>query len=60
LRLSEFMYFTAYALAGLVLSFSSFFFMLLETYGLQLQHLSPYSITLVVVFVHLYEMYIGV
>jgi hypothetical protein len=35
----------------------SFFFMLLEHYGLQLHHLLPHSITLVAIFVHLYEMY---
>jgi hypothetical protein len=39
---------------------SSFFLMLLEFYGLQLQHLSPNSITLVAIFVHLYEMFVGV
>jgi hypothetical protein len=37
--------------------FSSFIFMLLEYYDLQLQHLSPHSITLVVIFIHLYDMY---
>jgi hypothetical protein len=35
----EFILFTSYTLAGLVLPFSSFFFMLLEWYGLQLHHL---------------------
>jgi hypothetical protein len=54
----EFIFFTSYALSGLVLSFSSF--TLLEIYGLQLHHLSPHSITLVAIFVHLYEMYVGV
>jgi hypothetical protein len=53
------MHFTAYALVGLVHMFSSFFFTLLETYGLQLQHLMPHSITLVAVFMHLYKMYVG-
>jgi hypothetical protein len=33
--------------------------MLLEYYGLQLQHLSPNSIALVAIFVHLCEMYMG-
>jgi hypothetical protein len=42
-----------------MLPFSSFF-MLLETYDLKLHHLSPHSIMLVVIFVHLYEMYVGV
>jgi hypothetical protein len=60
LRPGEFVYFTAYALAGLVPPFSSFFFTLLEAYGLQLQHLSPHSITLVAVFMHLHELYVGV
>jgi hypothetical protein len=57
----EFIFFTSYALSRLVLSFSSsFFFTLLEICGLQLHHLSPHSITLVAIFVHLYEMYVGV
>jgi hypothetical protein len=34
--------------------------MLLEFYGLQLQHLSSNSITLVAIFVHLCEMFVGV
>jgi hypothetical protein len=56
----DFVFFSAYALAGLVPPVSSFFLMLLEVYGLQLQHLSPNSITLVVIFVHLCEMFVGV
>jgi hypothetical protein len=52
--------FSAYALSGLVLPFSSFFFMLLEHYGLQFQHLLLHSIVLVVIFGHLYEMYVCV
>jgi hypothetical protein len=34
--------------------------MLLEHYELQLQHLSPHSITLVVIFAHFCEMFVGV
>jgi hypothetical protein len=56
----DFVFFSAYTLAGLVPPVSSFFPMLLEFYGLQLQHLSPNSITLVVIFVHLSEMFVGV
>jgi hypothetical protein len=57
----EFIFFTSYALAGLTLSMSSFFFFtLLENYGLQLHHLSPHSFTLVAIFVHLCEIYVGV
>jgi hypothetical protein len=56
----DFIFFSAYALAGLVPPVSSFFLMLLEFYGLQLQHLSPNSITLVAIFVHLCEMFVGV
>jgi hypothetical protein len=55
----DFVYFSLYALAGLVLPLSSFL-MLLEHYGLQLQHLSPHSITLVAVFAHFCEMFMGV
>jgi hypothetical protein len=58
--LEDFVFFVTYALAGLVLPLSSFFLTLLEYYGLQLQHLSPNSITLVAIFVHFYEMFVGV
>jgi hypothetical protein len=47
-------------LVGLVPPLSSFFLMLLEYYRLQQQHLSPNSIALVAIFVHLCEMYVGV
>jgi hypothetical protein len=60
MRPDEFIYFASYVLSGLVLTFSSFLFILLEPYGLQLQHLSLHSITLVAIFVHLYEMYVCV
>jgi hypothetical protein len=59
-QLGDFIYFSVYALAGLVSSFSSFFLVLLEHYGLQLQHLSLHSITLVVIFTHFCEMFVGV
>jgi hypothetical protein len=49
-----------YVLAGLVPLLSSRFLMLLEHYGLLLQHLSPHSIMLVVIFVHFCEMFVGV
>jgi hypothetical protein len=60
MRLGDFVFFVTYALAGLVPPLSSFFLTLLEYYGLQLHHLSPNSIALVVIFVHLCEMYVGV
>jgi hypothetical protein len=60
MRSGDFIFFTAYTLAELVPPLSSFFLTLLEYYRLQLQHLSPNSITLVVIFVHLCEMYVGV
>jgi hypothetical protein len=60
MRPRDFIFFAAYALVGLVPSLSSFFLTLLEYYGLQLQHLSPNSIALVAIFVHLCEMYVGV
>jgi hypothetical protein len=59
MRPGDFVFFAAYALAGLVPPLS-FFLTLLEYYGLQLQHLSPNSIALVAIFVHLCEMYVGV
>jgi hypothetical protein len=55
----DFIYFSSYALAGLVSPLSSFFLVLLKHYGLRLQHLSPHSITLVVVFAHFCEMFMG-
>jgi hypothetical protein len=57
---NEFIFFSSYALSGLVLPFFSFFFTLLETYDLQLHHLSPHFITLVAIFIHLCEMCMGV
>jgi hypothetical protein len=59
MRPRDFIFFAAYALAGLVPSLSSFL-TLLEYYGLQLQHLSPNSIALVAIFIHLCVMYVGV
>jgi hypothetical protein len=51
--------FSCYAAAGLVPPVSSFLFTLLEFYGLQLQYLSPHSLILVVIFIHLCEMFIS-
>jgi hypothetical protein len=59
MRPEDFVFFAAYALAGLVPSLSSFFLTLLEYYGLQLQHLSANSIAVVAIFVHLCEMFMG-
>jgi hypothetical protein len=56
----HFVFFSSYAPSRLMLPLSSFFFMLLEHYGLQLQQLSPPSITLVVIFVHFCKMFMGV
>ena len=56
----EFVLFIGHAMARQALPLSSFFLLLLEAYGLQLQHLTPYSITQVVIFVHLCEMFVGV
>jgi hypothetical protein len=54
----DFVFFAAYALAGLVPPLSSFL-MPLEYYGIQLQHISPNSITLVAIFIHFCEMFVG-
>jgi hypothetical protein len=56
----DFVVFSLYALSGLMPPLSSFFFMLLEHYGLQLPHLSPHSITMVSMFVHFCQMFVGV
>jgi hypothetical protein len=55
----DFMYFSAYAMSGFMHPIS-FLFMVLEYYGLQLQHLSLQSIMLMAIFVHLCEMYVCV
>jgi hypothetical protein len=60
MRVGDFVFFAAYALAGLVPPLSSFFLTLLEYYGLHLQHLSPNSIALVAIFIQLYEIFLGV
>jgi hypothetical protein len=60
MRPGDFVFFAVYALAGLVPPLSSFFLTLLEYYGLQLQYLSPNSIALVAILIHLCEMYVGV
>jgi hypothetical protein len=60
MRSGDFVFFVAYALAGLVPPLSSFFLTLLEYYGLQLQHLSPNFVVLVAIFVHLCEKFVGV
>ena len=60
MRPGDFIFFVTYALARLVPTLSSFFLTLLEYYGLQLQHLSPNSIALVAIFIHLCKMYVGV
>ena len=44
LQPGEFMLFISYISCGLGLPISSFFMLLLEDYGLQLQHLTPHSI----------------
>jgi hypothetical protein len=56
----DFIYFSAYALAEFVPPLSSFFLMMLEHYGFQLQHLSPHSISLVAIFAHFCKMFMGV
>jgi hypothetical protein len=56
----EFVFFSYYAAARLVLPVSPLLLMLLEFYGLQLQHLSPHSFALVVIFIHFCEMFISV
>jgi hypothetical protein len=56
----EFNLFNAYITCGLAPPISSFFLLLLEEFGLQLQHLTPHSVLLVVVFAHFMEMFVGV
>jgi hypothetical protein len=60
LAAGEFVLFNSYAMCGLVPPMSSFFLLLLEEFGLQLQHLTPHSVLLVAVFAHFMEMFVGV
>jgi hypothetical protein len=60
LAAGEFILFNSYIMCGLVPPFSSFFLLLLEKFGLQLQHLTPHSVLLVAVFAHFMEMLVGV
>jgi hypothetical protein len=60
LAAGEFVLFVPYLFCGLALPILSFFLLLLEEFGLQLQHLTPHSILQVAIFVHLCEMFVGV
>jgi hypothetical protein len=60
LVVGEFVLFTSYISCGLALPISPFFLLLLEEFGLQLQHLTPHSILQAAIFAHLCEMFVGV
>jgi hypothetical protein len=60
LAAGEFVLFTSYISCGLALPISPFFLLLLEEFGLQLQHLTPHFILQAAIFVHLCEMFVGV
>jgi len=55
----EFVLFIAHMSIGLALLLSSFFVLLLESYGLQIQHLTPHSILQWAIFIHLCELFVG-
>jgi hypothetical protein len=59
LAAGEFVLFVSYLSYGLALLISPFFLLLLEEFGLQLQHLTPHSILQAAIFVHLCEMFMG-
>jgi hypothetical protein len=56
----EFVLFSSYISCGLALPNSPFFLLLLEEFGLHLQHLTPHSVLQAAIFVHLCEMFVGV
>jgi hypothetical protein len=56
----EFVLFNSYITCGLVPPISSFLLLLLEEFGLQLQHLTPHSVLLVAVFALFMEMFMGI
>ena len=59
LAAGEFVLFVSYLFCGLALPISPLFLLLLEEFGLQLQHLTPHSILQVAIFVHFCEMFVG-
>jgi hypothetical protein len=60
LATGEFILFVSYISCGLALPISPYFLLLLEEFGLQLQHLTPHSILQAAIFVHFCEMFMGV
>jgi hypothetical protein len=60
LAAEEFVLFTSYISCGLALPISPFFLLLLEEFGLQLQHLTPHSVLQAAIFIHLCEIFVGV
>jgi hypothetical protein len=60
LVVGEFVLFVSYLSCRLALPISPFFLLLLEEFGLQLQHFTPHSILHAAIFVHLCEMFVGV
>jgi hypothetical protein len=60
LAAEEFVLFISYISCGLALPILPFFLLLLEEFGLQLQHLMPNSNLQAAIFVHLCEMFVGV
>jgi hypothetical protein len=60
LAAGEFVLFVSYLSCGLALPILPFFLLLLEEFGLQLQHLTPHSILQAAIFVHLCKMSVGV
>jgi hypothetical protein len=60
LAAGEFVLFVSYISCGLALPISPFFMLLLEEFGLQLQHLTPHSILQAAIFAHLCEMFVRV
>ena len=60
LRAGKFVLFISHIFTGVGLPVSSFLLLLLEDFGLQLQHLTPHSLLLTSIFIHLCEMFVGV
>ena len=59
LRAGEFVLFISHISTAVGLPVSSFLLLLLEDFSLQLQHLTPHSLLLTSIFVHLCEMFVG-
>ena len=59
-RLERVVIFISFVAVGLVPPSSTFFLQILDTFGIQMAHLSPNSVVILEIFAHFCEMFVGV